>query len=597
MFKTLKRIIDWCGEFKGKLYVGFVFSFFSHLFAAMPVMVAAYTVGLLLTSRQKGIAFDKKWAGVSFGVIALLVILRFFFDYMRSRFQEAISYELVAKDRLAIGDALKRVSLGYFQKNNTGDILNSITTGLNALENMGIRMIDNFVGGYLNFLVIFLCLLVFSPVTALIALAGAAVSLLFLLLVSKHSVRNAPKEAEAGRKLAGAVLEYIRGLPTVKSFGQGSASQQSMKEAARENRDIRLKIEYGFTPANCGHLLALKIASVFLAAAACLLCLAGDMEMPVMLMFVFFSFGIFGALEPVSDSAHVLGVINTAMDQIDALKEGNYIDRDGKDITLEHFGITFCHVDFGYEEIVPTAADYCKTGAVGRMVLKDVSFTIPEKTSTAIVGPSGSGKTTICNLIARFYDVQAGSIRVGGHDVREFTCDSLLKNMSMVFQNVYLFRDTIRNNIKFGSPDATDEQIVMAAKAARCHDFIVALPDGYNTIVGEGGASLSGGEKQRISIARAMLKNAPIVILDEATASIDPENEHFIQEAISELTHGKTIITIAHRLATVENADQILVIDEGTVAQKGTHKELLAQEGTYREFVRIREQAESWQIQ
>lgn len=597
MFKTLKRIIDWCGEFKGKLYIGFVFSFFSHLFAAMPVMVAAYTVGLLLTSRQKGIDFDKKWAGVSFGVIALLVILRFFFDYMRSRFQEAISYELVAKDRLAIGDALKRVSLGYFQKNNTGDILNSITTGLNALENMGIRMIDNFVGGYLNFLVIFLCLLVFSPVTALIALAGAAVSFLFLLLVSKHSVRNAPKEAEAGRKLAGAVLEYIRGLPTVKSFGQGSASQQSMKEAAKENCDIRLKIEYGFTPANCGHLLALKTASVFLAAAACLLCLSGDMEMPVMLMFVFFSFGIFGALEPVSDSAHVLGVINTAMDQIDALKEGNYIDRDGKDITLEHFGITFCHVDFGYEEIAPTAADYCKSGAAGRMVLKDVSFTIPEKTSTAIVGPSGSGKTTICNLIARFYDVQAGSIRVGGHDVREFTCDSLLKNMSMVFQNVYLFRDTIRNNIKFGSPDATDEQIVMAAKAARCHDFIVALPDGYNTIVGEGGSSLSGGEKQRISIARAMLKNAPIVILDEATASIDPENEHFIQEAISELTHGKTIITIAHRLATVENADQILVIDEGTVAQKGTHKELLAQEGTYREFVRIREQAESWQIQ
>ena len=592
MFKTLKRIIDWCGEFKGKLYAGFVFSFFSHLFAAMPVMVAAYTIGLLLTSAREGNAmngmvFDKKWAGISFVVIALLVVLRFFFDYMRSRFQEAISYELVAKDRLAIGDALKRVSLGYFQKNSTGDILNSITTGLNTLENMGIRMIDNFVGGYLNFLVIFLCLLVFSPLTALIALAGAAVSFLFLLLVSKHSVRNAPREAEAGRKLSGAVLEYARGLPTVKSFGQGGASVQSMKEAARENRDIRLKIEYGFTPANCGHLLALKTASVFLAAAACFLCLAGSMEMPVMLMFVFFSFGIFGSLEPVSDSAHVLGIINTAMDQIGALKEGNYIDRNGKDIVLSDFGIEFCHVDFGYEE----------GNDAGRTVLKDVSFTIPEKTSTAIVGPSGSGKTTICNLIARFYDVQAGSIRVGGHDVREFTCDSLLKNISMVFQNVYLFHDTIRNNICFGRPDATEEEVIAAAKAARCHDFIVSLPRGYDTVVGEGGGTLSGGEKQRISIARAMLKDAPIVILDEATASIDPENEHLIQEAISELTNGKTIITIAHRLATIENADQILVIDGGTAAQKGTHKELLEQEGTYREFVRIREQAEGWQIQ
>ena len=582
MFRTLKRIIDWCGEFKGKLYIGFVFSFFSHLFAVMPVTVAAYTVGLFIDSTKHGTAFDKRWAGFSFLAIAGLVILRFFFDYMRSRFQEAISYELVAKDRLAIGDALKRVSLGYFQKNSTGNILNSITTGLNTLETMGIRMIDNFIGGYLNFFVIFLCLLMFSPMTALITLAGAAGSFLFLLLVSRHSVRNAPVEARAGQNLSAAVLEYARGLPTVKSFGQGGASQQSMKEAARENRDIRLKIEYGFTPANCGHLLALKAASVLLAGIACALCLAGDMEMPVMLMFVFFSFGIFGSLEPVSDSAHVLGVINTAMDQIDALKESNYIDHDGKEVTLGSFGIEFRHVDFGYDS---------------RTVLKDVSFIIPEKTSTAIVGPSGSGKTTICNLIARFYDVQKGSVLVGGVDVREFTCDSLLKNISMVFQNVYLFNDTIMNNIRFGRPDATDEEVYAAAKAARCHDFIQSLPDGYGTIVGEGGGTLSGGEKQRISIARAMLKNAPIIILDEATASVDPENEHLIQEAISELTHGKTIITIAHRLATIENADQILVIDSGTVAQRGTHKQLLGQKGTYREFVRIREEAEGWQIQ
>ena len=582
MFRTLKRIIDWCGEFKGKLYIGFVFSFFSHLFAVMPVTVAAYTVGLFIDSTKQGTAFDKRWAGFSFLAIAGLVILRFFFDYMRSRFQEAISYELVAKDRLAIGDALKRVSLGYFQKNSTGNILNSITTGLNTLETMGIRMIDNFIGGYLNFFVIFLCLLMFSPMTALIALAGAAGSFLFLLLVSRHSVRNAPVEARAGQNLSAAVLEYARGLPTVKSFGQGGASQQSMKEAARENRDIRLKIEYGFTPANCGHLLVLKAASVLLAGTACALCLAGDMEMPVMLMFVFFSFGIFGSLEPVSDSAHVLGVINTAMDQIDALKESNYIDHDGKEVTLGSFGIEFRHVDFGYDS---------------RTVLKDVSFIIPERTSTAIVGPSGSGKTTICNLIARFYDVQKGSVLVGGVDVREFTCDSLLKNISMVFQNVYLFNDTIMNNIRFGRPDATDEEVYAAAKAARCHDFILSLPDGYGTIVGEGGGTLSGGEKQRISIARAMLKNAPIIILDEATASVDPENEHLIQEAISELTHGKTIITIAHRLATIENADQILVIDSGTVAQRGTHKQLLGQEGIYREFVRIREEAEGWQIQ
>lgn len=582
MFKTLKRIIDWCGDQKGRLYTGFVFSFFSHLFAAMPIMVAAYTIGLLIDSTLKGESFDSNWALYSFLMIAALVVLRFLFDYMRSKFQEGISYELVAKDRLAIGDALKRVSLGYFQQNSTGNILNSITTGLNVLETMGIRMVDNFVGGYLNFLVVLICLMCFSPVTTLIALAGAAASFLFLMVISVYSTKNAPIEKQAGQNLQEAVLEYVHGLPTVKSFGQGGVSMKMMKEASRENRDMRLKIENSFTPVNCGHLLMLKIASVALAADACYLGWTGAMELPVMLMFVFFSFSIFASLEPVSDSAHVLSIIGTAMDQIDALKEGNFIDNDGRDIKIKHFDIAFEHVDFGYES--------------GRQILKDVTFQIPEKTTTAIVGPSGSGKSTICNLIARFYDVSGGSIKVGNHDVREFTCDSLLSNISMVFQNVYLFQDTIRNNICFGRPEATEEEMILAAKRARCHDFIMELPDGYDTVIGEGGGTLSGGQKQRISIARAMLKDAPIVILDEATASIDPENEHLIQNAISELTKGKTIITIAHRLATIENADQILVVEDGRIVQQGTHQELVRRPGRYLDFIKVREKAEGWQL-
>lgn len=582
MFRTIKRIIDWCGEYKGKLYLGFVCSFFSHFFAAMPVMVAAYTIGKLFLSTQNGVVFARKWIGLSFLCILVLVIFRFLFDYLRSKCQETISYELVAKDRLAIGDALKRVSLGYFQQKSTGSILNSITTGLSTLENMGIRMIDDFVGGYLNFLVIFLCLLCFSPVTALIALAGAVASFCFLLLVSKHSTQNAPVETEAGKNLAESVLEYARGLATVKSFGQSGASLRAIQAACLENRNIRLAIEYGFTPPNCGHLLMLKLASVALAGAACYLGLTGAMEFPVMLMFIFYSFSVFGSLEPVSDSAHVLGVIDTAMDQIDALKESHYLDGDGKEISLKHYDVVFEKVRFGYEP--------------EREILKDVSFRIPERTTTAIVGASGSGKSTICNLLARFYDVDDGSIAVGGHDVREFTCDSLLSHISMVFQNVYLFHDTVRNNICFGKPDATEEEMVAAAKKACCHDLIMQLPDGYDTVIGEGGGTLSGGEKQRISIARAILKNAPIVILDEATASVDPENEHLIQAAISELARGKTLITIAHRLATIEQADQILVVDDGRIVQKGTHDELIQQPGRYLDFIRVREQAEGWQI-
>lgn len=581
MFKTIKRIIDWCGEFKGKLYLGFVCSFFSHLFAAMPVMVAAYTVGMLIDSARGRGSFDTNWIWKSLVLLLVLVGLRFLFDYLRARCQETISYKLIARDRLAIGDALKRVSLGYFQQMSTGNILSSITTGLGTMENMGIRMIDNFVGGYLNFLVIFICLLCFSPLTSLIALGAAGVSFLFLLLVSKYSTQNAPVEAQANRDMTGAVLEYARGLSVVKSFGQAGAPMESLSKAVGDSRNIHLKIEWGYIPSNCLHLLALKCGSVGLALAACFTGLSGQMDFSMMLIFVFFSFEIFASLEPISDSAHVLGVIDDAMNQLDALKERNYIDSEGKDIKLQQFNIEFENVDFGYDT---------------RQILKDVSFHIPEQTSTAIVGPSGSGKTTICSLLARFYDVNAGSIRIGGHDVRELTCDSLLSNISMVFQNVYLFHDTIRANICFGKPEASEEEMIAVAKKARCHDFIMALPNGYDTVIGEGGGTLSGGEKQRISIARAMLKDAPIVILDEATASIDPENEHLIQSAISELTRGKTIITIAHRLATIEQANQILVVDDGRIVQQGTHQELIQQEGRYKHFIEIRQKAEGWKI-
>lgn len=587
MFGTVKRSIDWCGSFKKNLYIGFSFSFFSGWFAAMPVIWAAYMIGKLVECEGQGKAkaVSTVWIGKSIGILLFFIFLRFLFDYLRARFQESISYELIARDRLAVGDALKRVSLGYFQNMNTGTILNSITTGLHTLEGMGIRMIDNFVGGYLNFICILLWLTCMNWRVGLIAVTGAAVSLIFLFIISKYSTRNAPVLAAANRDLTGATLEYARGLSVVKSFGKAGASMDSMKKACRDSRDINLKIEWGYIPYNALHLLALKTASVCIVIAAFYLGFSGQLDFTYMMSIILLSFHVFGSLEPIADCAHVLAVIDDALDHLDELTKESFIDADGQQIEIAHYDIEFRNVDFSYGE-----------GKERRQVLHNVNLKIPEYSVTAIVGPSGSGKSTICNLIARFYDADSGSVRVGGHDVKEFTCDSLLSNISMVFQNVYLFHDTVRNNICFGKPDATEAEMVEAAKKACCHDFIMALPEDYDTVIGEGGGSLSGGEKQRISIARAILKDAPIIILDEATASIDPENEHLIQAAISELTKGKTIVTIAHRLATIEQADQILVVDDGQIIQRGTHKELVAVSGKYKDFVDIRSQSEGWKI-
>ena len=581
MFKSMKRIIRWAGKYKGRLYLGSVFSFFSSLTTAIPTTAAAYALDKSIQAYWTGTAISISLVWQMLGIIIGSIILNFLFSYLRAVLQESIGYEVAAGQRIHLGDVLKRVPLGYFSKNSVGDILAGVTTELSTLELQGMKMVDVIINGYAKFIAIVLCMIFFSPAAAIISIVGVALSALALQGISKHSEKTASATHKAMEDMSGATIEYIRGLPIVKSFGQEGASIESFRNASKELKGIHVKVEKGFTPFNCLHLFALKLASMGIVFICAWQALQGQMSMPFFLMFVLFSFVIFGSVENINDAAHMLGIIDSAMNKLESLENAKYIDQDGRDIKPASFDIEFQNVSFGYDK---------------RVVLHDLNFKIPQNTTTAIVGPSGSGKSTLCNLIARFYDVNSGTITLGGTNIRQFTCDSLLKNISMVFQNVYLFRDTIKNNIKFGSPDATDEQIVAAAKAARCHDFIMALPDGYNTIIGEGGSSLSGGEKQRISIARAVLKNAPIVILDEATASIDPENEHLIQEAISELTHGKTIITIAHRLATIENADQILVINGGTIAQMGTHKELLKQEGIYKEFIRIREQAEGWSI-
>ena len=583
MLEALKRIVAWTGPMKRRLIWGCVCSFFMTWAGACPVFIAAWMLGLVADSAKSGIPLDPMVPWEVLAAIAVSIVLRFIFSYGKNRLQESIGYEVAAQDRIEIGERLKHVPLGYFSKVKTGDILATATTELGVLELQGMKMVDAVINGYISVFAIVCFLAFMSPLAALISLAGVGLSALALWGINRKSARLTPKAHEATERLAGAIVEYMRGLATAKSYGRENTAMEPMAEAIDDLSAKRIDIEYGFTPLNVAHLSAIKLTSVGVVAVAAFAALAGQMELWVFIVLALFSFTIFAGVENVNDSAHMLGDLNDILGKLEKLKAAPVIDENGQEVALTHADIEFDHVDFSYEKD-------------GKQILRDVSFSIPEGTTCALVGPSGAGKTTIANLMARFYDVDGGCIRVGGHDVRELTCDSLLEDFAMVFQNVYLFDDTVAANIGFGRAGATREETEEAARRACCYDFIMELPQGFDTRVGEGGTALSGGQKQRISIARALLKDAPIIILDEATASVDPENEALIQHAIAELTADKTVVAIAHRLATIRNADQILVVDGGGIAQRGTHDDLMRQEGTYRRFVEIREASEGWKI-
>lgn len=581
MFKTMGRIIRWTGKYKKRLYWGFLWSFLQTMFTAIPVMGAGYFLNRMILDSRGEQLLEPIFALWALLFMIASILGRFLFSYLRATYQESIAYEKTAEERIRIGDILKRVSLGFFDKNNTGEIAGAVTTDLSVLEMYAMKMTDTIVGAYISIAAMILCMLFYCWQAALVALIGVLCSGFFLHLLSRSSHKNAAVHQEAQNNMITSVIEFIRGIAVVKAYGREGASVDGIRSAFQEHRRVNIKIELDYVWANGLHQLSLKLASVGIVLVSAVLTMRGSMPLYIFLMMAVFSFTVFSKVELVQNGAHTMELMETAMNKLEQIENAQFIDENASAVSLRAYDIDFDQVSFGYDK---------------RNVLDGVSFHIPQGSTTAIVGSSGSGKTTICNLLARFYDVDGGSIRIGGMDIREMTCDSLLSNISMVFQNVYLFHDTVLNNIRFGKLDATMEEIIAAAKKTCCHEFIEKLPQGYNTVVGEGGSSLSGGEKQRISIARAILKNAPIVILDEATASVDPENEHLIQTAISELTRGKTMITIAHRLATIENADQILVVDQGKIAQKGTHKELAGQEGLYSRFVHIREKAEDWTI-
>lgn len=573
MFRTAKRIFDISGSYKGKLKLGFFFGILHSVFGMLPIWAIIF-----LLERLNRI--DGAVIATSFGIMLISVIGRMLAKYQMQDKQSGTGYEIFAEKRLEIGDMLKRVPLGYFNEKSLGEITAALTTTLGDLEMMCMMILDSIVNGVLDVVLVSIFIFFFDWHVGVITLIGLAVAITINSLLLRRSAQLAPQRQAAQAGMVSGVLEYIQGMGVVKAFSLGGGKEK-VKASFEESRRANIAIEKGLVTFMAGYQWVFKLAACAIMVTVPYVYLGNGLTLSRCLMLLIASFMIYASMETMGNFSSLIRVISSSLDRVEAIQNVPLMDETSDDIQLDRFDIEFRNVTFSYGK---------------REVVHDVSFQIPQNTTAAIVGPSGSGKTTLCSLIARFWDVDSGEVLVGGRNVREMTCDSLLRNISMVFQNVYLFRDTIAGNIRFGKPDASMEDLIAAAKKARCHDFIMALPEGYDTIVGEGGSSLSGGEKQRISIARAILKDAPIVILDEATASVDPENEHHIKKAIDELTADKTLLTIAHRLSTVREADQILVLDQGRIVQQGSHSELEEQPGIYRRFLDIRRKSAGWQL-
>lgn len=376
-------------------------------------------------------------------------------------------------------------------------------------------------------------------------------------------------------------LEKAQAGFAVKSYALTGKYNRRLEDAIDENASANVDMECRLLPLMLAQNLMAKLLDVGVVALSLALYTSGRMARLNCVMLSICSFLRTERLEQAGTQSSLLRAVDTCANQADDILWLPAMDTSGSKFAPERHDLRAEDIHFSCGE---------------KPIIHGITLDIPERTTTAIVGPSGSGKTTLCQLLSRFWDVDTGSVTLGGYDVRKYNMGSLMRNFSFVFQNVYLFHDTIANNIRFGQPDAPMQTVIEAAKKARCHEFITKLPQGYDTVLGEGGGILSGGERQRLSIARVIMKDAPVIILDEATANVDPENEQELMEAIGELTREKTVIMIAHRLKTVRNADQILVVDQGRIVQRGTHDELIQQDGIYRSFVAEREQAASWKV-
>lgn len=577
MIQIFKRFFDFCGKTnKRKFQLSIFLGVIKALFEALKIPAIAVTLHGVL-SNNLTIAHIL----LSFLIMFVSVVGNAFVNYRSTMLQCEAGYGSCADKRIEIAEHLKYLPMGYFNKNSLGYITSVATNSMEALADVATRVVMMVTQGILTTVVVVLMICLFDFRIGVIAVIGVALYFGVNTLLQKKAKTLAPIKDNSDRKLVEKVLEYIHGIAEVKSYNLTGEKSKTLNNAIDENTEANIKTEVSFVPIMFLQTLISKWLGVVIAFSSVIFYLNGSMELLNSVVMIISAFILFGALDTAGNYSALLRSVDLSVNKAKSVLEMPTMNLDGKNITPKNYDIDVENIEFSYDK---------------RKIINGISVHIPEKTTTAIVGPSGGGKTTLCHLISRFWDVDKGSIKLGGVNVKDYNMDSLMKNFSFVFQNVYLFKDTIANNIRFGQPDAPIEKVIEAAKKACCHDFIISLPNGYDTVIGEGGANLSGGEKQRISIARAIMKDAPIIILDEATANIDPESEQELITAIEALTREKTILMIAHRLKTVRHADKILVIDNGKIVQSGTHEQLMTEDGIYHRFVESRELAVGWKV-
>lgn len=576
MISLIRRIIKVSGKYKGRIQAAFVFSFLKSMLSKAPIGLAF----LVFSAFIAGMADGKLCVSIGIAMVGC-VILQTLCQHAADRLQSAAGFMVFADKRMELGRHLRKMPMGYFTEGNIGKISSVLSTDMGFIEENCMTTLADMMSEIFAEVIMIAFLFFLSPWLGIAGLFILAIVLLLGNHLQRIEMRNSTVRQEQSENLTEAVLDFTEGMSIIKTYNLLGEKSKELTDNFIRSREKSLEFEQDVAPCMRRINLLLGAGSAVILAVAMLLYERDMLSVSYLIGLLLFVFDLFGPIRALYGNSARLTVMSSCLDRVEAVFQESELEDNGTDQIPEKSNaaeIEFKNVSFAYDK---------------KEVLQNITFRLERNQMCALVGPSGGGKSTVANLLARFWDVNSGQILIRGKDIRSISLADLMGHISMVFQRVYLFQDTIYNNISMGRPDADREEVIEAAKKARCYDFIMKLPQGFDTMVGEGGQSLSGGEKQRISIARCILKDAPIVILDEATASVDADNERYIQEAISELCEGKTLLVIAHRLNTIRDANQILVISKGMIEDRGTHKQLMEKDGTYKRFVIGRQKAVS----